>query len=544
MVALAAVPAQAATDPGDEALNAFVRARLAEEAGEPAAALLKLTTVASLAPNLPGVRGRMLEQAIQAGDLPAARSAAAALWKSGDRRFDAQLVLLVDALRRSDWKSARDVMGGRPDKAGVDAVAKLITPAISAWIDVGTREKHPERHLIAASPVARPEPALLLEAALVELAARRPADAVTLVDTITLSDRSSQLVALRVAASLDKAGEAAAAERLRGRIALAAGERDDPLLLLPDQPVSTPRAGVAHWLGLLADGLSRTPHGSPTVPLLFARAAYWLNDGDQQVRTTLVEALDRNGQRDDAMALLTDDGAALPPVLAMRRAELLADGGDMAEALATAEAAVAGETPPRSLLLRLADLARRSDDSDAAMRAYARLEASLGDGEEDAALHALLLISRADLLLKAGDWDGAAPLIEQAVALRPGDAAVLNFAGYSAIERRKNVEQSLERIEAAWRKEPQDPSITDSLGWAYFLSGRIDDAVPLLEKAQRGDPENSVIVEHLGDAYWKAGRRFSARYVWRAAALGAEADMATRITAKLRDGLTPATVAP
>ena len=541
---LAAASAQAATDPGGEALNAFVRARLAEEAGEPAAALLELTTVASLAPNLPGVRGRMLEQAIQAGDLPAARSAAAALWKSGDRRFDAQLVLLVDALRRSDWKSARDVMGGRPDKAGVDAVAKLITPAISAWIDVGTREKHPERHLIAASPVARPEPALLLEAALVELAARRPADAVALVDTITLSDRSSQLVALRVAASLDKAGEAAAAERLRGRIALAAGERDDPLLLLPDQPVSTPRAGVAHWLGLLADGLSRTPHGSPTVPLLFARAAYWLNDGDQQVRTTLVEALDRNGQRDDAMALLTEDGAALPPVLAMRRAELLADGGDMAEALATAEAAVAGETPPRSLLLRLADLARRSDDSDAAMRVYARLEASLGDGEEDAALHALLLISRADLLLKAGDWDGAAPLIEQAVALRPGDAAVLNFAGYSAIERRKNVEQSLERIEAAWRKEPQDPSITDSLGWAYFLSGRIDDAVPLLEKAQRGDPENSVIVEHLGDAYWKAGRRFSARYVWRAAALGAEADMATRITAKLRDGLTPATVAP
>ena len=541
---LAAASAQAATDPGGEALNAFVRARLAEEAGEPAAALLELTTVASLAPNLPGVRGRILEQAIQAGDLPAARSAAAALWKSGDRRFDAQLVLLVDALRRSDWKSARDVMGGRPDKAGVDAVAKLITPAISAWIDVGTREKHPERHLIAASPVARPEPALLLEAALVELAARRPADAVTLVDTITLSDRSSQLVALRVAASLDKAGEAAAAERLRGRIALAAGERDDPLLLLPDQPVSTPRAGVAHWLGLLADGLSRTPHGSPTVPLLFARAAYWLNDGDQQVRTTLVEALDRNGQRDDAMALLTEDGAALPPVLAMRRAELLADGGDMAEALATAEAAVAGETPPRSLLLRLADLARRSDDSDAAMRVYARLEASLGDGEEDAALHALLLISRADLLLKAGDWDGAAPLIEQAVALRPGDAAVLNFAGYSAIERRKNVEQSLERIEAAWRKEPQDPSITDSLGWAYFLSGRIDDAVPLLEKAQRGDPENSVIVEHLGDAYWKAGRRFSARYVWRAAALGAEADMATRITAKLRDGLTPATVAP
>src|SRR3546814_12729364 len=68
---------------------------------------------------------------------------------------------------------------------------------------------------------------------------------------------------------------------------------------------------------------------------------------------------------------------------------------------------------------------------------------------------------------------------------------VLNFAGYSAIERRRNVDASLKMIEAAWAKEPQNPSITDSLGWAYVLTGRIDEAVPLLEKAQRGEPENA-----------------------------------------------------
>ena len=100
------------------------------------------------------------------------------------------------------------------------------------------------------------------------------------------------------------------------------------------------------------------------------------------------------------------------------------------------------------------------------------------------------------------------------------------------------------RIEAAWAKAPQNASITDSLGWAYFLTGRTDDAVVLLEKAQRGEPDNAVIVEHLGDAYWQAGQRFQARYNWRAAALLADAEMATRIEAKLRDGLTPATVAP
>ncbi|HEY0598160.1 hypothetical protein [Sphingopyxis sp.] len=537
-----ATPAQAVDDSG-AALNALVRARLAEERGEPAAALSALTTVSSLAPDLPGVRGRILEQAIQAGDLDAARAAALRLWAGGERRFDAQLVLMVDAMRRSDWKAARDYASGRNDKAGADTIARLILPTVNAWIDVGARVKAPERHLLAAMGRARSEPALALQVALVQIATQRASEAATLTDGITLTDRTSQLIALRLAATLDKAGERDAAKRLRERIMLASGPREDPMLLLPDQPVSTPRAGTAHWLGLLADGLARTPGGQSKVPLLFARAAHWLNDQDWAVRATLVEALDRDGQRAEAMALLGTGRTALPPVLAMRRAELMADAGDLPGAAKLAETAANGNDA-RSLLVRLADIARRSDDPQAAARAYERLDDALGDDEDDRSLRGTLLIARAELLLQAGEWDGAAPLIEKAVRLRPDDASILNFAGYSALERRKDVKQSLARIEAAWAKEPQNASITDSLGWAYFLTGRSGEAVDLLEKAQRGEPGNAVIVEHLGDAYWQAGQKFQARYNWRAAALLADADMATRLEAKLRDGLTPATTAP
>ena len=60
----------------------------------------------------------MLQQAIEAGDLAAARSAAMHLWQGGDRRFDAQLVLLVDAMRRSDWKAAETYIPGSGDKTG------------------------------------------------------------------------------------------------------------------------------------------------------------------------------------------------------------------------------------------------------------------------------------------------------------------------------------------------------------------------------------------------------------------------------------------
>ncbi|WP_234715773.1 hypothetical protein [Sphingopyxis macrogoltabida] len=542
MLALAS-PAWSAEDNG-AALNALVRARLAEDAGDPAAALSALETLASHAPTLPGVRGRILERAIETGDLAVARGAAAQLWQGGDRRFDAQLVLLVDAIRRADWKGAQLYMNGRADKTGGDAISRLIQPTLDTWIDVGARAKQPERHLAAASVRARPEPALLLEAALVKLATGRTAEAVSITDEIILTDRTSQLVALRVAATLDKTGQGEAGDRLRGRIALASGGREDPMLLLPDQPVSTPRGGIAHWMALLADAFARTPNSSPKLSLLFGRTAFWLDENDWMARSALVEALDRNDQRQDALALLAGSRRTMPPVLDMRRAELMADAGDPAGAAKLAEAAAAQEPPVRSLLVRFADIARRSDDPKAAERAYARLEATLGTGEDGAALRGTLLIARAELLLQADAWGEAEPLLEKAVALRPNDATVLNFAGYSALERRKDVKTSLARIEAAWNEEPQNASITDSLGWAYFLTGRVEEAVPLLEKAQAGEPDNPVIVEHLGDAYWKAGRRFQARYSWRAAALLAEADMATRIEAKLRDGLSEATTAP
>ena len=399
------------------------------------------------------------------------------------------------------------------------------------------------RHLPAANTPLRPEPTLSLQVALVQIASGRPGEAAALTNGITLTDRTSQLVGLRLAATLDRAGQNDAAKGLRGRIALAAGQREDPMLLLPDQPVSTPRAGAAQWLGLLADGLARTPNGGSKVPLLFARAAHWLNDQDWSVRATLVEALDRNGQRAEAMGLLGTARAPLPPVLAMRRAELMADAGDLPGAAKLAEAATE-DSATRSLLVRLADIARRSDDPKATARAYERLDATLGEGEGDRALRGTLLIARAELLLQADEWEAAQPLMEKAVKLRPDDASVLNFAGYSALERRKNVKQSLARIETAWAKEPQNASIADSLGWAYFLTDRTDDAVALLETAQRGEPDNPVIVEHLGDAYWQAGRKFQARYNWRAAALLAEAEMATRLETKLRDGLTAATTAP
>ena len=63
-------------------------------------------------------------------------------------------------------------------------------------------------------------------------------------------------------------------------------------------------------------------------------------------------------------------------------------------------------------------------------------------------------------------------------------------------------------------------------------------AVQYLEKATELVPEDATINDHLGDAYWQTGRLVEARYQWRRALqFGPEADEVKPIEAKLDRGL-------
>ena len=53
---------------------------------------------------------------------------------------------------------------------------------------------------------------------------------------------------------------------------------------------------------------------------------------------------------------------------------------------------------------------------------------------------------------------------------------------------------------------PEDGYIVDSLGWAHYRLGDYTSAVQYLEKAIELVPEDPTINDHLGDAYWQSGR--------------------------------------
>lgn len=100
---------------------------------------------------------------------------------------------------------------------------------------------------------------------------------------------------------------------------------------------------------------------------------------------------------------------------------------------------------------------------------------------------------------------------------RPMDADVLNALGYTLINQTNRYEEGLKYISKALHIAPNDPSVIDSMGWAYYLSGQLKKAVKYLTRAYSLSSQDSEIAAHLGQALWAAGEKIQAVKVWRSA---------------------------
>jgi tetratricopeptide (TPR) repeat protein len=138
------------------------------------------------------------------------------------------------------------------------------------------------------------------------------------------------------------------------------------------------------------------------------------------------------------------------------------------------------------------------------------------------------------------EWNEAEPNFRKALELNPDQPQVMNYLGYSWVDKNMNLEEALEMIQKAVELRPSDGYIVDSLGWAYYKLGRFEDAVRELERAVSLRPEDPVLNDHLGDAYWRVGRRLAATFQWSYARdLEPEPDVLAEVEKKLQKGLPP-----
>jgi tetratricopeptide (TPR) repeat protein len=139
---------------------------------------------------------------------------------------------------------------------------------------------------------------------------------------------------------------------------------------------------------------------------------------------------------------------------------------------------------------------------------------------------------------RAGRWEQAEPDLQMALKLRPAQPAVLNYLGYSWIDRGENLEEAMKMVRQAAELRPRDGYIIDSVGWALYRLGKYEEAVEKLERAVKLRPGDPTINDHLGDAYWKVGRKLEAGFQW-AHARDSKPDKKALaiILKKLKDGL-------
>ncbi len=162
------------------------------------------------------------------------------------------------------------------------------------------------------------------------------------------------------------------------------------------------------------------------------------------------------------------------------------------------------------------------------------LEKATVSGNPRLVTDALIALSSAQE--RAGDPKSSEEALRRVLAQEPDNATALNNLGYFLIERNEKLPEALSLIQGAVRAEPFNSSYLDSLGWAYFKLGKLDEAERQLTEAAKRDSSSATIQEHLGDLYERQGKNALARAAWqKALTLAVQPAETARLTAKLKN---------
>ncbi|MEP2531266.1 tetratricopeptide repeat protein [Shimia sp.] len=331
--------------------------------------------------------------------------------------------------------------------------------------------------------------------------------------------RRGVLAHLEILSQLDRNADAIA------RMDEAFGSDLDPFLrdmhtrlnageMLPFTHVSDASDGVAEVFYSLGSALQNEANADYT--LLYTRVAEFLRPEHTEAILLTAELLEILGRYELATKTLKRVPADHPSFHAaeLGRAEALRQSGKMDAAIEVLHQLSRSHSDLPVVHTALGDLLRQERDFAGAVTAYDKALA-LYEGQEQRQW--FIYYARGISHERLEDWEKAESDFRKALELNPEQPQVLNYLGYSLVEKQTKLDEALDMIQRAVAARPDSGYIVDSLGWVLFRLGRYHEAVGHMERATELMPVDPVVNDHLGDVYWAVGRHLEAQFQWRRA---------------------------
>ena len=294
-------------------------------------------------------------------------------------------------------------------------------------------------------------------------------------------------------------------------------------------------AGISYAFYAIADILKG--EADPNTALLYVRLAQYLNENSQKAVLLAADLLEQMGQYDLAVAEYSKISSSSSYFLSseLGRVGALRAGGKTEAALEVLYF-LSREFADNGIVQNsLGDFLRREERYSEAKSAY---DKAIDIYRENNNITWVVLYARGITHERLEEWDEAESDFRNALTIEPDQANVLNYLGYSLIDRGEKLEEAMTMIEKAVSLQPESGYIVDSLAWGLFKLGKYETAIPHIEKAAELMPVDPIVTDHLGDLYWAVGRHLEAKFQWRRAlSFNPELKDANRIKEKLRVGL-------
>jgi tetratricopeptide (TPR) repeat protein len=295
------------------------------------------------------------------------------------------------------------------------------------------------------------------------------------------------------------------------------------------------QAGAAEMFHSVGVAFARD--GTADISMVLMRLGGYLDPKDEGIQLVIGQLYDNADQHEIANAIYDSIPAASPlkPMAVVRVANNLADMGHKDEAISRLNAIIAANPSDIDAISVLGDLQRDQKQYKDAAATYTRALAITG-GQTPGDWRFYYV--RGIAYERSNEFPLAEKDFLKALDLNPNQPQVLNYLGYSWVDKGMNLTRALGMIQKAVQASPNDGYIIDSLGWAYYRMGRYADAVTQLEQAATLRPNDPEINDHLGDAYWQVGRKLEAHFQWNVAySMDTEGDVKARVAPKLKGGL-------